>query len=61
MDSLGAMNIRVRCTALAQQVEKDPAHRAPPERSGWRWEMGLNAVPIRWTHFDVPAEAPEGE
>lgn len=61
MEGLGVMNIRVCYTALAQQIEKGPAPRAPTERSGWRWEMGLNAVPIRWTDFDDPAEAPEGK
>lgn len=61
MDGLGAVNIRICYTALAQQMEKNPALRAPPERGGRRWGKGLNAVPIWWTHFDVPAEAPEGK
>jgi len=61
MDSLGAVNIRVCYIASAQQTEKDPAQKATPEHSGWRWEIGLNAVPIWWAHFDVPAEAPEGK
>lgn len=60
IDGLGAMNITICYTALAQQIEKDPAQKAPPEFSGWRWEVDLNAVPIWWPLFDVPAEAPEG-
>lgn len=46
MGSLGTINIRVWYSALAQAVGEDFALRAPPDHSGWRWEMDLHAVPI---------------